>query len=130
MDDFSKITCPNPECKDYKVEGKNNIFTSSMYGKHSKIRLLYCQTCGQKFSERKGTPIFNTKLDNGKIIKIVECILKGYSIRRTCNIAGVNKMTVCRFRSMAEKDLEKIYHALKQVNEDDRDDSISSTNLE
>ena len=61
MDDFAKITCPNSECKDHDKVGLNNIFTSSMYGKHSKIRLLYCHTCGQKFSERKGSPIFNTK---------------------------------------------------------------------
>jgi hypothetical protein len=42
------------------------------------LRLLYCRTCKARFSERKGTPLFQARLAEDKILDTV-APLHGYS---------------------------------------------------
>ena len=48
------------------------------FGKNKHIRLLYCQTCKNRFSERKGTPLFRMRIDEKKAISLLRHICEGW----------------------------------------------------
>ncbi len=56
MDDISRFCCLNSECPDHGIRGGGNLSVCGRYGKATPIRFLHCRTCGDRFSERKGTP--------------------------------------------------------------------------
>ena len=67
--DLTTLTCVNPDCQRFRLTGQNNLTVRKVYGQ-DRIRLLRCRTCGEEFSERRGTALFNTK-----IAKVGECPL-------------------------------------------------------
>jgi transposase-like protein len=64
------------------------------YGKNKQWRLLYCRTCQARFSERKGTSLFGTRLDTQKIVSVLAHISEGCGMRKTSRLAGVHRDTV------------------------------------
>jgi len=66
MDDLSRFCCQNPRCADFGKRGARNLTACGYSGKAKKFRLLYCRTCRARFSERKGTPLFNSRVTRGK----------------------------------------------------------------
>jgi len=64
-DDLSRFCCQNPDCPDYGQRNHGNLTVCMRYGKHNR-RLLYCKTCKARSSERKGTPLFDTRLPDDK----------------------------------------------------------------
>ena len=52
MTDLKKFCCQNPDCPDYGKFGLNNLTVCAKFGKQDRIRLLYCRTCHERFSER------------------------------------------------------------------------------
>ena len=77
MGDLSKFHCFNPDCADFGKRGAGNIKIYCMSGKAKDIRLLICRTCKEKFSERKGTPLYKSKLRTEKAISVLEHISDG-----------------------------------------------------
>ena len=71
MDDLSRFCCQNKECADYGKRGIGNLTVCGHFGKNQRIRLLYCRTCKDRFSERKGTPLFGARLDEKKIVSVL-----------------------------------------------------------
>ena len=67
MGDLSGFCCRNPECPDYGKRGAGNLSVSMWYGPEKKRRMLYCGTCKSRFSERKGTPLFDARLPEEKV---------------------------------------------------------------
>jgi transposase-like protein len=60
------------------------------------IRFLHCRECKKEFSERRGTPLFNTKISEAKAVSVVEHLAEGCGIRPTGRLMKVSKETVAR----------------------------------
>src|ERR1700746_3766129 len=95
-DDLSRFFCQNPDSADYARRGHGNLTVCGRYGPQQR-RLLYCKTCKARFSERKGTPLFDTRLPEDKVVAVLAHIAEGCGVRKTGRLVGVNKDTVVRY---------------------------------
>lgn len=100
MDDLSQFCCLNPECADHGKRGGGNLTVRSRYGKQRR-RLLYCKSCEARFSERKGTPLFDCRLDEAKAQAVLAHLQDGCGVRQTERLAAVNRNTVMRLGRLA-----------------------------
>jgi hypothetical protein len=57
--DLDTLACVNPACQQFPHTGQANLTVRKVYGQ-DRIRLLRCRTCGEEFSERRVTALFNT----------------------------------------------------------------------
>ena len=87
-------------CPHHGRRGAGNLSVCGHYGK-AHHRLLYCNTCKARFSEFKGTPLFNSKLPHDKVLAILEHLADGCGVRQTARLVGVNKDTVTRLALLA-----------------------------
>ncbi len=58
-DDLSRFCCQNPDCPRYGERGAGNLSVCDRFAK-ANHRLLDCSACKARFSEFKGTPLFNS----------------------------------------------------------------------
>jgi transposase-like protein len=100
MDDLHAFCCQNPDCPDFGQRGQGNLTICGRYGRHQR-RLLYCRTCKDRFSERKGTPLFDTRLPEAQVIAVLHHLAEGCGVRQTGRLVGVSKDTVVRYRLRA-----------------------------
>lgn len=100
MDDLSSFCCLNPECPEHGKRGGGNVAVRARYGPH-KRRLLYCKICKTRFSERKGTPLFACRLDEGKALSVLAHLQDGCGTRQTERLVGVHRDTVTRLGRLA-----------------------------
>jgi hypothetical protein len=56
--DLATLACVNPACQWFRLTGQDNLTVRKVYGQDH-IRLLRCRTCGEEFSERRGTTLIN-----------------------------------------------------------------------
>jgi transposase-like protein len=96
MDDLSTFCCQRPSCADYGKRGAGNLSVCARYGKREAIRLLYCRSCKARFSERKGTPLFNARLPTAKAVSVLEHLAEGCGVRQTGRLVGVSRGAVGR----------------------------------
>ena len=99
-DDTDRFCCQNPDCDSYGRRGEGNILVIDRFGKAGH-RLLYCRACKDRFSEFKGTPLFNSKLPHVKVLAILQHLADGCGTRQTARLVGVNKDTVTRLALLA-----------------------------
>jgi transposase-like protein len=99
-DDLARFCCQNTDCLKYGVRGASNLTVCGHYGKQHR-RLLYCRTCKYRFSERKGTPLFNTRLSDDKALDVLAHLADGCGVRQTGRLAGVDKDTAARYAARA-----------------------------
>jgi hypothetical protein len=59
--DLDSLAWVNPACQRFRLTGQDNLTVRTVSGQDC-IRLLRCRTCGEEFSERRGTALFNTKI--------------------------------------------------------------------
>jgi transposase-like protein len=100
MEDLSHFCCLNPECPDHGKRGTGNLSVRARYGPQ-KRRLLYCKSCKARFSERKGTPLFDCRLGDDKAQAVLAHLQDGCGVRQTERLAGVNRNTVMRLARLA-----------------------------
>jgi hypothetical protein len=62
MDDLSRFCCLNSNCPEHGKRGAGNLTVTSRYGSQKERRMLRCRVCKARFSERKGTPYFDSRL--------------------------------------------------------------------
>ena len=101
MDDLSRFCCQNPDCSLYGQRNAGNLSVRDRYSKHRQIRLLCCQVCKSRFSERKGTPLFHSCLPQGKAVSVLEHLVEGNGVRQTERLTGVHRDTVMRLARRA-----------------------------
>jgi len=101
MDDLSRFCCLNSRCSDYGRRGGENLTVTMRYGKGREIRLLRCRTCKERFSERRGTPLFHSKLPVDKSLSVLQHLHEGCGVRATHRLVGVNRNTVSRYGKLA-----------------------------
>lgn len=118
---LSEIFCINRECKDYGIKDLGNIRTRGLYGINNDKVLLYCRTCGQRFSHSRSTAFFGLRVPDEKIVQVLICTAEGYGIRETGRILNIGKDTVNRIVFKAEEHCEivltNLLKALKMNNE-------------
>ena len=101
MDDLTRFCCQNTVCLDYGKRGLDNLRVCFRYGPDKGRRMLACRTCQARFSERKGTPLFDTRLPQDKAVSVLQHVQEGCGVRQTGRLVGVNKNTVIRLAGRA-----------------------------
>ena len=98
--DLTTLACVNPEWHQFRCTGAGNLVIRKVYG-HDRIRLLRCRTCGEEFSERRGTALFNTKISEDRAASVIDHLDEGCGVRSTARLVQVSKATVARLLRMA-----------------------------
>jgi len=111
MDDLSHFCCQNQDCPDYGKRGLGNLTVCMRYGQHQR-RLLYCRTCKDRFSERKGTPLFDSRLPEHKVVEVLHHVAEGVGVRKTSRLVGVSKDTVVRYSLRAGEHAQQLHDEL------------------
>jgi len=124
MDDLKNFFCWNKECQKYGVRGAENIFVRAWNGKNKDIRLLCCRDCGKKFSERRGTIFFDSRLPKEKTLSVMEHIAEGVGVRKTGRLTKVNRATVSRLTKLAGEHAEQLHEELVAFSPPDRRGSV------
>src|SRR5688572_16567632 len=96
MEDLSRFCCQNPACGLHGRRDAGNLYVRDRYGRGSARRLLCCKRCGARFSERKGTALFGSKLPEAKAMSVLEHLHEGCGMRQTARLTGVSRKTVGR----------------------------------
>lgn len=112
MDDLSRFCCLNPGCPDYGRRGQSNLSVCMRYGREPQHRLLYCASCKARFSERKGTPLFDARLPRSTLLAILAHLAEGCGVRQTARLVGVGKDTVTRFARVAGDHARQLHDEL------------------
>jgi transposase-like protein len=112
MDDLSTFCCQNPDCPRYGQRGQDNLRVCFRYGPRKQRRMLACRACQQRFSERKGTPLFDTRLPEDQAVRVLHHIQEGCGVRKTSRLVGVNKNTVVRLSVQAGRHAEQLHDEL------------------
>jgi IS1 family transposase/transposase-like protein len=94
-----KFFCGNPRCINFGIQGLNNCII--LYGYDKNIQRIQCQVCGHVFSSRLGTVFYDIKDDEELVVKSVNCLAEGVSIRATGRINNIDKDTVFYWLSRA-----------------------------
>ena len=82
------LACVHAECPWFRHPGANHLSLRKVYGP-DRIRLLRCRTCGEEFSERRGTALCNPKLPEGKAEAVITQMGEGCSVRATARLGQV-----------------------------------------
>src|SRR5215471_15364588 len=106
--DLDTLACVNPECHLFRRLGEGNLTVRKVYG-HDRLRLLRCRTCGEEFSERRGSALFNTKLPEARAEDVINHLDEGCSVRATARLAKVAKTTVARLLRMAGRHAQRLH---------------------
>ena len=106
--DLATLACVNTECHLFQRAGAGNLVIRKVYG-HDRMRLLRCRTCGEEFSERRGTALFNTKLPEATAEDVISHLGEGCSVRATARLVHVAKETVARLLRVAGRHAERFH---------------------
>jgi hypothetical protein len=110
-EDLSRFCCQSPDCPDYGKRGHGNLTVCLRYGQHRR-RLLYCRSCKARFSERKGTPLFDTRLSDDKALAVLAHLADGCGVRQTGRLVGVGSNTVIRYGLLAGDHARQLHDEL------------------
>ena len=111
MDDLKNFCCQNPTCTDFGQRDAGNLRVAFRYGP-SKRRMLACRTCQQRFSERRGTPLFDCRLSEDKAVSVLAHLQEGVGVRKTGRLVGVNRNTVVRLAVQAGRHAQQLHDEL------------------
>jgi len=109
--DLKELCCLNPECRLYGQRGADNLIVRKTYGQ-DQIRYLRCRWCGEEFSERKGTALFNLKISEAKAADIIDHLDAGCGVVATAQLVGVSKDTVSRLIRFTGRTSRKVHDRL------------------
>ena len=65
MKELAKFFCPNPKCAHFEQRAQRNSRIHDRYGPDKDRLLLYCNSCGERFSETWNTLLYQAKLFAG-----------------------------------------------------------------
>ncbi|MDY3557427.1 helix-turn-helix domain-containing protein [Gemmata sp. JC717] len=111
MDDRSRFCCLNADCPDHGKRGHGNLTVPARYGPNS-TRVLRCSTCKARFSERKGTPLYGTRLSAETVTSVLAHVAEGAGTRKTARLVGVHRDTVTRYIRQAGEPAQQLHDEL------------------
>ena len=112
MEDLSRFCCQNPRCIAYGTRGAGNLALRGWVDKNRCIHLLYCKTCKNRFSERKGTVFYRAHLPVAKVVSILDHVQEGCGMRQTGRLEHVKEDTVIRYTRQAGRHAESLHEQL------------------
>jgi transposase-like protein len=112
MDDVSRFCCLNPDCPAHGKRGHGNLTVTMRYGPAKSRRLLRCSTCKARFSERKGTPLFDARLPADQATAVLAHVAEGVGTRKTARLTGVHPDTVTRYTRLAGEHAGQLHDEL------------------
>ncbi len=95
---IESLACPYEDCQDYGKAALGNLKLRKIYGKDH-LRYLRCTRCSREFSERKNTPLWNSKVPEAKAISAAEHLAEGCSTKATARLVGISEEAVERLRA-------------------------------
>jgi transposase-like protein len=105
--------CPNGSCSDYgkrQSEQQHNIIR---FGKTKAGRQRFrCQTCGQTFTETKGTIFYRRRTSEEDILRALACIAEGNRMSSTARITEHKEDTIGDWLREAAQHAEGIEEVL------------------
>jgi LacI family transcriptional regulator len=119
MDDLARFCCLNSQCPDAGKRGAGNLTVTSRYGSDKARRMLRCRTCKARFSERKGTPLFDSRLPPEKVEAVLEHVAEGCGVRQTGRLCRVNRGTVGRYSRLAGEHARQLHGELVELSPPD-----------
>lgn len=118
MDDLSHFCCLNPSCPDHGKRNHGNLTVPARYGPN-RTRVLRCSTCKVRFSERKGTALYDARLPADKVVTILAHVAEGVGTRKTARLVGVHRDTVTRYIRQAGEHAGDLHEELVAFSPDD-----------
>jgi len=106
--DLSQKSCVNPLCPDHRKKGKSNLRIRRVYGKLHDRLLLSCATCGEEFSETRGTAYYNVKKPLQTFFSVLFHLNHHDGIRDTALKVGVHRDTVMGYGRRAAEHCRKV----------------------
>jgi hypothetical protein len=97
MDDLAQFCRQNSQCPDFGRRGAANLTVTGRLGKAKQSRLLYGRTRRDRFTGRKGTPLYRSHLPEDKVTSILEHVHEGCGVRKTARLVKVHPDTVSRY---------------------------------
>jgi len=119
MDDLSLFCCQNPACPDFGRRRRDNLRVAFRYGPGKQRRMLACRSCQARFSERKGTALFASRLPEDQALAVFQHLQDGCGVRQTARLTGVNKDTVVRYALRAGTHARQAHDELVAFSPDD-----------
>jgi len=104
---LADFCCQNVRCVLYGQKGQGNIGPKGWSSKTQNIRTLICNTCGKRFSERKGTALYQMRMPMEKALGVLQHLQDHGGIRQTARLIGVSKDSVNRLAKMAGEHADK-----------------------
>jgi transposase-like protein len=120
MDDLGPFCCLNLDCLDHGKRGHGNLSVTSRYGPGKTRRMLRCRTCKTRFSERKGTPLFDARLSTEKVTAVLAHVAEGIGTRKTARLTRVHPDTVTRYTRRAGEHAAQLHDELVAFSPEDR----------
>jgi transposase-like protein len=74
--------------------------------------MLRCRACKARFSERKGTPLFDARLPPETVEAVLEHVAVGCGVRQTGRLCRVHPDTVARYSRIAGGHAEALHDEL------------------
>jgi transposase-like protein len=109
MRPIEEFCCQNPKCSHAGKRGAGNLRLHGWSSKKSQIRTLYCRTCGNYFSERKGTALWQSRLPEEKAMAILDHVGEGCGMRQTARLVKVTPNAVCRLVGVAGRHAQRVH---------------------
>jgi hypothetical protein len=119
MDDLSRFCCLNSDCPDHGKRDHGNLTVPARYGP-SKTRVLRCRTGKARFSERKGTPLYDARLPADRVVSVLAHVAEGVGTRKTARLVGVHPNTVTRYIRRAGEHARDRHDEVVAFSPDDR----------
>jgi transposase-like protein len=116
--DLSRFCCLHPDCSEHGKRGHGNLTVTARYGPR-RTRMLRCRTCHARFSERKGTPLFDTRLPPDTVADILAHVAEGVGTRKTARLVGVHRDTVTHYVRLAGGHAQQLHDELVAFSPDD-----------
>ena len=106
---IASLACVNAKCDLYGQSGQANLTVRKVYGK-DQIRYLRCRCCGEEFSERKNTALWNTKIPEDRAIEVSRQLAEGTSLKGTARLTHTHRSTVRRLSRKCGEHAEIFHH--------------------
>jgi LacI family transcriptional regulator len=112
MRPLEQFCCQNPKCALHGQRGQGNIKQKGWSSKAQSIRRLICSVCRKRFSERKGTALYGSRIKTEKAINVLKHLADHNGIRQTARLTGTYKDAVNRLALLDWQHAEKVHDEL------------------
>ena len=123
--DFSKhpveaFCYKNKDCSQFGLRNQGNLRFSGWSGTGKKIRMVHCMTCRCCFSERRGTPLWESRLSEEVALSLLYHLREGCGTRSTSRLLGVSKDTVTRYARLSGEHANSVHDELVSFSPSDQ----------